>query len=59
MLLKRLVDNYGGEPGSTSRRFRIQYAAEFLRFAFKQGADKRWMPPNDLTEFIGGKTNDG
>ncbi len=56
-VLKTLVDRYGGEPGSASRRFRIQYAAEFLRFAFKNGANRSWLPPEDLTTFIGEKPN--
>ena len=54
-VLKILVERHGGEPGSASRRFRIQYAAEFLRFAFKNGANRSWLPPKDLTTFIGEK----
>ena len=54
-VLKLLVERYGGEPGSASRRLRIQYAAEFLRFAFKNGANRSWLPPEDLTTFIGKK----
>ncbi len=54
-VLKILVERHGGEPGSASRRFRIQYAAEFLRFAFKNGANRSWLPPEDLTTFIGEK----
>ncbi len=57
-LLKTLVELHGGEPGSTSRRLRIQYAAEFLRFAFKNGANRRWLPPEDLKKFIGEKSAD-
>ena len=54
-VLKTLVERHGGEPGSASRRLRIQYAAEFLRFAFKNGANRSWLPPEDLTKFIGEK----
>ncbi len=54
-VLKTLVEHHGGEPGSASRRLRIQYAAEFLRFAFKNGADKSFLPPDDLTLLIGEK----
>ena len=56
-VLEILVERHGGEPGSASRRFRIQYAAEFLRFAFKNGANRSWRPPEDLTTFIGEKPN--
>ena len=56
MVLKNLVERHGGEPGSASRRFRIQYAAEFLRFAFKNGANRSWLPPEDLNKFIGEKS---
>ena len=54
-VLKTLVERHGGEPGSASRRFRIQYAAEFLRFAFKNGANRSWLPPDNLNTFIGEK----
>ncbi len=54
-VLKTLVERHGGEPGSASRRLRIQYAAEFLRFAFKNGANRSWLPPEDLNKFIGEK----
>ncbi|MFL0724385.1 MAG: hypothetical protein AB8A40_09575 [Prochlorococcus sp.] len=57
-LLKTIVELHGGEPGSTSRRLRIQYAAEFLRFAFKNGVNRRWLPPEDLKKFIGEKSAD-
>ena len=56
-VLKALVRLHGGEPGSASRRFRIQYAAEFLRFAFKNGANRSWLPPEDLSTFIGKKAD--
>ena len=52
-VLKTLVERHGGEPGSASRRLRIQYAAEFLRFAFNNGANKSWLPPENLNTFIG------
>ena len=54
-VLKELVKRHGGEPGSASRRLRIKYAAEFLRFAFKKGANKRCLPPEDLSFLIGEK----
>ena len=56
ILLKTLVDLYGGEPGSASRRLRIKYSAEFLRFAFENGVKRSWLPPEDLAVFIGQKT---
>jgi len=55
-VLKTLVERHGGEPGSASRRLRIQYAAEFLRFAFENGANRSWLPPDDLKTFIGDKS---
>lgn len=58
VLLKKLVERHGGEPGSTSRRLRIQYAAEFLRFAFAHGASRRWLPPEDLKMLIGEKSSE-
>jgi len=54
-VLKNLVELHGGEPGSTSRRLRIQYAAEFLRFAFQNGVNRSWLPPDNLNTFIGEK----
>ena len=54
-VLRTLVKRHGGEPGSASRRLRVQYAAEFLRFAFKNGANRSWLPPDDLSSFIGEK----
>ena len=56
-VLKTLVERHGGEAGSASRRLRIQYAAEFLRFAFKNGANKSCLPPEDLSSFIGEKSS--
>lgn len=53
-VLGRLRDIYGGEPGSTGRRHRIQYAAQVLRFAVDHcGAPEPWRPPQDLSSFIG------
>tara|TARA_Y100001968_G_C19339364_1_gene708643 strand:- start:55 stop:759 length:705 start_codon:yes stop_codon:yes gene_type:complete len=57
MLLEKLVERHGGEPGSASRRLRIKYAAEFLRFAFKNGANRSWLPPEDLNKIIGQKAD--
>jgi len=54
-VLRTLVERHGGEPGSASRRFRIQCAAEFLRFAFENGANRSWLPPEDLKTLIGEK----
>tara|TARA_Y100001968_G_scaffold327445_1_gene372519 strand:- start:1137 stop:1874 length:738 start_codon:yes stop_codon:yes gene_type:complete len=54
-VLKTLAERHGGKPGSASRRLRIQYAAEFLRFAFKNGANRSWLPPEDFSKFIGEK----
>ena len=40
----------GGEPGSRSRKLRIQYAVQLLRFAVsKCGASARWSPPDSDT----------
>lgn len=53
-LLAKLRDVFGGEPGSSGRRHRIQYAAQLLVFAVSRaGADKRWAPPEDLSALIG------
>ncbi len=54
-VLKELVERHGGEPGSASRRLRLKYAAEFLRFAFRNGANKSYLPPEDLSFLIGEK----
>ena len=56
-VLKTLVERHGGDPGSASRRLRIQYAAEFLRFAFNNGANKSWLPPDNLNTLIGEKAS--
>lgn len=56
-VLDGLVARFGGEPGTTGRRLRIQYVSQMLSFAVaKAGADQRWMPPTDLKEWIGIKT---
>ncbi len=53
-LLAKLRDAFGGEPGSSGRRHRIQYAAQLLVFAVSRaGADRRWAPPQDLSALIG------
>jgi len=55
-VLQKLVEIYGGEPGSTGRRLRIQYVAQMLRYAVEdEGAEARWLPPNDLGALIGVK----
>ncbi len=55
-VLKTLVEHHGGEPGSASRRLRVQYAEQLLRFAFKKGANRLWLPPEYLNKFIGEKS---
>ena len=57
-VLKKLAERYGGEPGSASRRLRIKYAAEFLRFSFQNGASRSYLPPEDLDNLIGQKQQD-
>lgn len=53
-LLASLRDRCGGEPGSRGRKLRMQYTAALLRYAVTElGAAERWLPPNDLTPFIG------
>ncbi len=53
-VLASLRERCGGEPGSRGRKLRMQYASAFLRFAVTElGAAERWLPPNDLTPFIG------
>lgn len=53
-LMERLRDNHGGEPGSTGRRLRMQYTAQLLKYAVnKLGAEQRWLPPADLSSYIG------
>ena len=53
-VMQHLLDEYGGEPGSTGRRLRMQYTAQFLRFAVEEmGAPARWLPPQDLSPFVG------
>lgn len=53
-LLSLLRDRYGGSPGSRGRQLRIQYAAQFLRFAVRElSAPPRWAPPADLKAFVG------
>jgi integrase len=52
--LASLRDNFGGAPGSSGRRQRIQYCAQLLRFAVEEcGAPEPWRPPSDLSNFIG------
>lgn len=53
-VLGTLRDSFGGAPGSTGRRLRIQYSAQLLRFAVEHcGAPEAWRPPPDLSSFIG------
>lgn len=53
-LLGALRDRYGGEPGSRGRQIRLQHTAQLLRFAVSNmGHPDRWLPPDDLTAFIG------
>ncbi len=52
--LASLRDNFGGEPGSSGRRQRIQFCAQLLRFAVEEcGAPEPWRPPDNLSSFIG------
>ncbi len=58
-LLQALVDRYypgGKSAGQTDRRLQIQYVVQMLKFAVEeQGADARWLPPADLSRFVGVK----
>jgi hypothetical protein len=46
VLLERLVQAHGGDPGSRGRELRIGYTAQLLRFAVNEcAADQRWGPP--------------
>ena len=54
VLLERLVDVHGGDPGSRGRQLRMQYAAQLLRFAVKEcAASDRWQPPASLKPYVG------
>jgi len=56
-LLGALRDRCGGEPGSRGRKLRMQYACQLLRFAVSElGASQRWLPPQDITPFVGKAT---
>ena len=47
-----------GEPGSIGRKRRIQYCADFLRYAVDEcGVDQRWEPPRPsvIKTIIGSK----
>ena len=56
-VLATLRDHCGGEPGSRGRKLRMQYASQLLRYAVNElGAPQRWLPPDDLTPFIGKPT---
>lgn len=53
-VLATLRDRHGGAPGSRGRQVRMQYASQLLRFAVQElGAPQRWLPPDDLTPFVG------
>jgi len=58
-LMQALVDQHfpGGKgAGETDRRLQIQYIGQFLTFAVQeQGADARWLPPADLSRYVGVK----
>ena len=54
----RWGSNGVGEPGSISRKRRIQYCADFLRYAVDEcGVDQRWAPPRPsvIKTIIGSK----
>jgi hypothetical protein len=54
VLLERLVEAHGGDPGSRGRQLRMQYAAQLLRFAVNEcAANQRWDPPVSLKPFVG------
>ncbi|MEB3167645.1 MAG: hypothetical protein VKK97_02835 [Synechococcaceae cyanobacterium] len=54
VLLERLVEAHGGDPGSRGRQLRMQYTAQLLRFAVNEcAASQRWAPPASLKPFIG------
>ncbi len=57
-LFERLVQSYGGEPGSKGRQLRLLYTAQLLRFALRQGAPTRWKPPEELADYIGRRSAD-
>lgn len=58
-LLAALRDRCGGEPGSRGRKIRMQYSAQLLRFVVTElGAAQRWLPPDDLTPFVGKPTQE-
>jgi len=53
-MLSKIRDQYGGEPGSRTRQIRIQYTAQFLRFAVtERNAPETWLPPVDLKNYVG------
>lgn len=57
VLLERLVEAHGGEPGSRGRQLRMQYTAQLLRFAVNEcAAQERWVPPANLKPFVGVRT---
>ena len=54
----RWGSNGVGDPGSISRKRRIQYCADFLRYAVDEcGVDQRWAPPRPsvIKTIIGSK----
>ena len=58
-LLASLRDRCGGEPGSRGRKLRMQYTGQLLRYAVTElGAAERWLPPDDLTPFVGQASRD-
>lgn len=58
-VLQALVEKHfpkGKGAGDTDRRLAIQYVAAWLRWCVKeQGADARWLPPEELKLLIGVK----
>ena len=58
-LLASLRDRCGGGAGSRGRQLRMQYVSQLLRYAVHElGAPERWLPPEDLSPFVGRATQE-
>lgn len=54
VLMERLVEAHGGDPGSRGRQLRMQYTAQLLRFAVNEcAAPQRWEPSANLKPYVG------